>query len=201
MNRAAGECSAGFARLMVIALWLGITSSLVAQDEKPVVTDPPPREEQTTLPKLADMPLPDAEELLRSRPFDWLVVKGTDVLVVDPLSVRPDILAVTAIRHDMAMHTYSRILKHKPYKEAELTSLRQLIKDAEKVKEFDAREAQLKQDLDAARERTESLKPATSKIQITLRDGSIDPDYMLELRHLESVGLRFVTAGRSALSR
>ncbi len=187
MNRAAGECSAGFARLMVIALWLGITSSLVAQDEKPVVTDPPPREEQTTLPKLADMPLPDAEELLRSRPFDWLVVKGTDVLVVDPLSVRPDILAVTAIRHDMAMHTYGRILKHKPYKEAELTSLRQLIKDAEKVKEFDAREAQLKQDLDAARERTESLKPATSKIQITLRDGSIDPDYTLELRHLESV--------------
>lgn len=156
------------------------------QEDKPVA-ETPTRDEQAILPKLADMVLPEAEELLRARPFDWLVLRGGDVLVVDALPVRPDLLSVAAIRHDMATHVYNRILKHKPYKEAELTSLRQYIKDAEKAKEFDAREAQVKQALDEARERAESLKPATSKIQVTLRDGSVDPDYLLELRNIEAV--------------
>ncbi|HEY4261905.1 MAG TPA: hypothetical protein VGM98_17170, partial [Schlesneria sp.] len=101
MKSATGRRSDRLA-LLVIALWLGVATSLVvAQDEKSVVTDPPSREEQTTLPKLADMVLPDAEELLRSRPFDWLVLKNSDVLVVDPLPNRPDILGAIAIRHDM----------------------------------------------------------------------------------------------------
>lgn len=163
-----------------------VPSLLLGQEEKPAVVTSTP-EEQTTLPKLVDMPLPSAEDLLRSRPFDWLALKGGDVLVIDALPIRPDLLGVATIRHEMATHVYNRILKHKPYKEAELTSLRQYIKDAEKAKEFDARDVQLKQTLDEARDRMESLKPATSKIQVTLRDGSVDPDYLLELRNIDSV--------------
>lgn len=166
---------------------LAISHLVCADDQTPPPTTSPVREEQTTLSKLADMVLPDAESLLRARPFDWLVLKNGDVLVIDPLPIRPDLQSVYSIRHDMAVHTYNRILRHKPYKEAELTSLRQYIKDAEKVKEFDAREAQIKQELDTARERTEALKPATTKIQVTLRDGSVDPDYLLELRYVDSV--------------
>ena len=61
---------------------------------------------KTELPKLTDMQLPTAEELLRAddrngKAFDWIVLKAsveTDrtVLVVSPLEVRPDTLKVMA---------------------------------------------------------------------------------------------------------
>ncbi|MFO0919223.1 MAG: hypothetical protein U0872_13035 [Planctomycetaceae bacterium] len=49
--------------------------------------------DDAALPKLADLPLPAAETLLREKPFDWVVLKDTEeVLVVEPVSPRPDTL-------------------------------------------------------------------------------------------------------------
>ena len=145
------------------------------------------REEQGVLPKYADLPVPEAEELLRGRPFDWVVLKTQEVLTVEPLPIRPDMLGQLAIRHDMAQQSYNRVLKHKPYKEAELTSLRQYWKNDDRKAEFEERESQLKQELDTSRERVEGLKGATYKVVISLLDGSVDPDYVLEARYIDFV--------------
>jgi len=144
-------------------------------------------EAQMTLPKLADMELPTAEELLRARPFDWIVLKGDGVLVVEPIGVRPDLLGRLTIRHEMAVRDYERLLKHRPYREAEIHSQRQFTKDERLLKELESREVALKSELDQARERMEALKPATARFAVTLRDGSVDPEYVLEARHVDSI--------------
>jgi hypothetical protein len=50
-------------------------------------------ETEDALPKYDDMVLPTAEELLRSKPFDWIVLKSMKVLVVEPVSPRPETLS------------------------------------------------------------------------------------------------------------
>ena len=73
--------------------------SWAAQDQKPTETPPAdavdkaaePNPEEA-LPKYADMELPSAEVLLRSKPFDWIVLKSTEVVVVEPVPLRPDTL-------------------------------------------------------------------------------------------------------------
>jgi hypothetical protein len=171
----------------VVSLLILIASATAWSQEK-TETKPGALEEQATLVKLQDMPLPEAEDLLRSRPFDWIVLRGQqEVLVVDAIPLRPDVHGRIANQYDMAMHTYNRILKHRPYKETELTSLRQYFKNADRTKEFDDREAAVKADLDASRERAESLKPANFKFLVSLRDASVDPDYSIDLRFVETV--------------
>lgn len=45
-------------------------------------------------PKYNELELPSAEEMLKIKPFDWIVLKNQDTLVVEPVSPRPDTLAV-----------------------------------------------------------------------------------------------------------
>ncbi len=51
-------------------------------------------ESEGTLPKYSEMVLPSAEEFLRSKPFDWLVLKNQEVLVAEPIAPRPDTLVI-----------------------------------------------------------------------------------------------------------
>ena len=41
------------------------------------------------MPKLEDMPLPEAETLLKEKPVDWVVLPNEDTLVVEPVVPRP----------------------------------------------------------------------------------------------------------------
>lgn len=176
--------------LMLTAIGVGTATAVADDDPKPEKPNAKPaqlREEQGTLPKSGELPVPEAEELLRSRPFDWIILKTQEVLVVEPVAMRPDLISRLPIRYDLAAQSYARLLKLKPVKEAELSSLRQFFKNADRTEEFNEREAQLKQELDARRERAESLRPAAYKIPITLQDGSVDPEYVLDLRFVESI--------------
>jgi hypothetical protein len=159
----------------------------VPADAKPEIKPGVVREEQLTLPKYVDLAIPETEVLLRSRPFDWIVLKTQEAIVSEPIAQRPDLLGRLATRHEMAVLIYNRILKHKPYKDAELVSLRQYFKGADRAAEFDEREAQLKQELEVSRERTEKLKPTTFKLPITLDDGSVDPEFQLDVRFIDFV--------------
>ncbi len=93
--------------------------------------------EKSELPKLTEMQLPTADELLRAddsngKAFDWIVLKAPleadrTVLVVSPLEVRPDTLRKMA-------ETYAKVEASKPKNEEErnertmrLTNLKQLI--------------------------------------------------------------------------
>jgi len=63
-------------------------------------------EAEVALPKYTDMVLPTAEEFLKSKPFDWIVLKNSDVLVVEPVGPRPDTLTIVN-------NEYERYLKGK----------------------------------------------------------------------------------------
>ncbi|MGH7202811.1 MAG: tetratricopeptide repeat protein, partial [Planctomycetaceae bacterium] len=57
-----------------------------ANDEEPA--------EEPKLPKLSEMKVPTAEELLQGKPLDWIVLKGTEeVIVTLPVYPRPNTLA------------------------------------------------------------------------------------------------------------
>lgn len=172
-----------FALMKLTSPWAVMADDDAKPESKPAQV----QDEQTALVKIDDLPLPEAEDLLRSRPFDWIVLKSREVLVVEPLAMRPDMISQLTILHEMAIHSYNRILKHKPYQDVELASLRQYYKNADRANEFDARDASIKLELDRSRERVDALKPATYKFPITLRDDSIEPEYMLDLRHVESI--------------
>jgi len=96
-------------------------------------------------------------------------------------------IARLTVKHEMATQTHNRILSTSRTKTLNLpicvSSSRTLIGP----RNLTNREAQLKQELDSSRERMESLRPATFKIQITLRDGSVDPEYVLEVRHIDFI--------------
>ncbi|MFO1046268.1 MAG: ABC transporter substrate-binding protein [Planctomycetaceae bacterium] len=162
-------------------------SQVVAQDSN---AEPPvgrAKEEQTTLPRYPDMVLPEAVDLLRAKPFDWIVLKSQEVLVVDPVSMRPDPITRVTIKYDIAQQMYNRMLKNRPYKIAEIESVRQYSKNKDQTAEADATETRLKEELENARERADALKPQTFKLPVTLRDGSVDPEYVLDLRLVETV--------------
>ncbi len=42
------------------------------------------------LPKLEDLPVPTVQQLLQERPVDWIVVRNDEVLIVEPISIRPN---------------------------------------------------------------------------------------------------------------
>ncbi len=52
-----------------------------------------PPAEKKILPKITEMELPTAKELLQSPPVDWIVLKNDDVVAVEPITPRPDTLA------------------------------------------------------------------------------------------------------------
>lgn len=90
----------------VLAAWLILLTTHVALGQ-PTPPETAPTEEDAPLPKLIDMPLPTAESLLRERPRDWVVLRTQDVLVVEPVTPRPNTLQ---IRKEM----YDKIVKSKP---------------------------------------------------------------------------------------
>ena len=46
------------------------------------------------LPRLKELPVPSAEELLTQTPRDWIVLTNDDVLIVNPMTPRPNTLAL-----------------------------------------------------------------------------------------------------------
>ena len=53
----------------------------------------PEKDSESGLPKYSDLELPSAEDFLRAKPFDWVVLKTQEVLIVEPVGPRPDTLA------------------------------------------------------------------------------------------------------------
>lgn len=67
-----------------------------AKAEKSEDSDKPEKpkefEHDLGLPRIQDMELPSAEELLRNKPVDWVILKSSEVLIVELVSPRPDTL-------------------------------------------------------------------------------------------------------------
>lgn len=102
IRRPAPRCTlnarfAGCCFVWLLALWV-LTPSAWSQPATPAVpadpaTPPTAPAEEAKLPQLKDVPLPTAEELLRGRPTDWIVLLNQDVLFVEPVHPRPDTVA------------------------------------------------------------------------------------------------------------
>lgn len=91
----------GFAPILAssLALLLVLTSAAnvaTAQDEQTSETAAEDLIEfvDKPLPKFEEMELPSIEDLLHKRPVDWIVLRRGDVLIVEPISLRPDALGV-----------------------------------------------------------------------------------------------------------
>ncbi|RLS75203.1 MAG: hypothetical protein DWI02_12945 [Planctomycetota bacterium] len=96
-------------RLRWLAVWLvlgtlaaGIVRPVTAADDPdsddPVPTNPVTKSKggdgELQLLKYSDLELPTAGELLQAKPFDWIVLKTMDVLVVEPVGPRPETLVI-----------------------------------------------------------------------------------------------------------
>ncbi len=139
--------------------------------------------EDVPLPKYNEMALPSGEDLLRGKPFDWIVLRTEDVLVVEPTSPRPDPVARLTLRHKQAEVAYLRALKYRPARLAEAEQLLQRDRgaDADKVR------AIVEVPLAAARNRMQDSHAALQKLAVTLLDDSVDPDYVLETRFIQRI--------------
>lgn len=89
----------GYVFLMGMACFTG-PGRLRAQDA-PAVNASNPAETEAglepaveRLPRLKELPVPSAEELLTQAPRDWIVLTNDDVLIVNPMTPRPDTLAL-----------------------------------------------------------------------------------------------------------
>ena len=98
--------------LLILVLFSGFSAPASADDETSKAAEPQSEntenpkapEAEVVLLKYSDMVLPSAEEFLRAKPFDWIVLKSMEVLVVEPVGPRPDTLAIL-------MSEYERYLK------------------------------------------------------------------------------------------
>lgn len=116
--------------LAAIALTAGLLSGAcsVVADEKV---------EKTELPKLTEMQLPTADELLRAddsngKAFDWIVLKAPleadrTVLVVSPLEIRPDTLKKMAEQYTKVEASKPKNDEERQERTTRLQSLKQLI--------------------------------------------------------------------------
>ena len=159
-----------------VALAIGLfacSNSALAQEPK---EDVPP-------PKYNEMVLPSGEDLLRGKPFDWIVLRTEDVLVVEPTSPRPDPVGRLTLRHKQAEVVYLRTLKYRPARTAEADQLLQRDRgaDADKVR------AAVEEPLAAARNRMQDSNTALQKLAVTLLDDSVDPDYVLDTRFIQRI--------------
>lgn len=84
--------------LLVLALLFAVPLSVFGQNDPavPANSDKPegPKdfEHSLELPRIQDLELPSAEDLLRNKPVDWIVLKSSEVLIVELVSPRPDTL-------------------------------------------------------------------------------------------------------------
>jgi hypothetical protein len=71
-----------------------------ARKDEPAEETEPTEEEEEKLPKLADMQLPTAAQLLRDPHRDWIVLKNKDVIVCEPVYPRPGALEKMQVKID-----------------------------------------------------------------------------------------------------
>ena len=132
------------------------------------------------LPKYKDLPLPSGEDLLKGKPFDWIVLRTDDVLVVEPVAPRHDPVMRLNLKQKQAETTYSRVLKYKPARMTEVDQ--QLARNRDL--NVEALRGEVEGKLTAARDKVQEAKLAAQKLAVTLLDESVDPDYLLDTRHI-----------------
>lgn len=71
-----------------------VTLAQQAGEEEPPATEESGEADPLTFPKLEEMVVPDAGELLTGAPRDWIVLKNGDVVVCEPIVPRPNTLAL-----------------------------------------------------------------------------------------------------------
>ncbi|MBC8115166.1 MAG: hypothetical protein H7062_12350 [Candidatus Saccharimonas sp.] len=150
------------------------------------VSQPAPTHAQSSdgsLPKYKEMPLPSGEDLLKGKPFDWIVLLSGDVLVVEPVSPRHDPMFRLNLNLKHAEATYNHVLKFKSARMADVDL--QLARNREL--DIGALRDEVDAKLDAARRRVQEAKQATLKLAVTLREDSVDPDYLLDTRFIQFV--------------
>ena len=81
-------------RGIVAGIAIGVAAGASAQ------APPPKSDEDPPLPKFVEMVVPSAVELLRARPVDWVVLLTGDVLVVEPVPLRPNTLKTMQQKYD-----------------------------------------------------------------------------------------------------
>ncbi len=116
MTRSRSINGADLRVLAAILTLLFVVRDGLAQEEKPAPPAEAKQEEapaaSETLPKLADFPIPSVEDLLTKPPRDWVVLTGDVVLVVEPVSPRPNTLA-------RLEQQYNDLLRQRPTKPKE----------------------------------------------------------------------------------
>ncbi len=132
-----------------------------------------------SLPKYKELELPSAEDLLRKKPVDWIVLRTEDVLVVEPVMPRPDPVMKLTLKQKQAEATYNRVLKYKPARSAEVDQ--QLVRD--RNLNVDELRGAIEAKVTAARDKVQETKQALLKFPVTLLDDSVDPDYQFDTRH------------------
>ena len=136
-----------------------------------------------SLPKYKELPLPSAEDLLRNKPFDWIVLRTEDVLVVEPVSPRHDPVMRLNLKQRQAETTYNRVLKYKPARMAEV--------DQQLARNRDLNVDELRQKVEAkltaARDKVQETKLAAQKLAVTLLDDSVDPEFLLDTKHIQLI--------------
>ncbi len=83
--------SSGLLKALIVGCLCLTTAVVYAQAETP-----PQKPQEQTLKKVDEMPIPTLEELLSKPPVDWIVLRPPrrdEVLVVQPISPRPDTIA------------------------------------------------------------------------------------------------------------
>ncbi|MBI1346133.1 hypothetical protein GC163_07570 [bacterium] len=105
---------AAFRVLAVMCLCWNLAGMVGAQAPATTNTDPAPltpaEAEEAPLPKLVDLKTPNAEELLRGKPVDWLVLLNQDVIFVEPVKPRPDTLAILKQRYEETLKIPTAVL-------------------------------------------------------------------------------------------
>ncbi len=89
---------------IIVAIAVLPRAVLLAQDQNtPAETDPPAAADAAKasgLPKIGEMELPSADDLLTRDPLDWIVLKSDEVLVTQPVYPRPATLEKLAQQND-----------------------------------------------------------------------------------------------------
>ena len=113
--------------IALAALWLAAGRSATGQDEPEpepeTETAEPVESEQAVLPKLEEMEVPTAEELLTGSPRDWIILKNSDVIVCEPIVPRPNTLELRQQEIDR------KKLEQRGKEGAELTRIRDELND------------------------------------------------------------------------
>ena len=163
--------------LAFASVLISIGQLATAQDAK---SDGAPPKGDGALPKYKELSLPSGEDLLKGKPFDWIVLKTDEVLVVEPVAPRHDPVMRLSLKQKQAEATYNRVLK---YRTARMTEVDQQLTRNRDLN-VDALREEVEAKLTAARDKVQETKQALLKLPVTLLDESVDPDYLLDTRHI-----------------